>query len=353
MWRTEKPLLNSRVEFRLIGDATLFELRADFSIYEDLHIYACRLENLKPESVYEFRVVSENRATDWKKLSTPGFGRFQMLIFCDSQCVDYGVWKSVADMASKNFPDAELATVIGDITDNGQYAPGWRGWHVGAAQLLATRIFAPVMGNHECYDPINWLNCLPIGYINHFVTPSNGNRKFDRYFYSFDYGSVHFIVLNTQFDELEPLLPGLEDEQRYWLRRDSVNCNRPWQIVLMHKDVFDYMVNDFNDIGDRFMPLFDELGIDLVLTGHLHTYRNRGHIFEKKKADRGPVYIMCGLAGDQRYKEKISAEFDDVAATPKDNYLVLNADAESLRLRCYSIDGNQIDDVMLNRPRKN
>ncbi len=295
MWRSEKPLVEPRVEFRLLGDDSLFELRAAFSIYDGLHIYSCRLENLKPESVYAYRIVSGERATDWKKFSTPGFGRFQMLIFCDSQCVDYGVWKSVADFASKKFPDAELATVIGDITDNGQYAPGWRGWHDGAARLLSTRIFVPVMGNHECYEPVNWLNCLPVGYLNHFVQPSNGSKKFDQYFYSFDCGSVHFIV----------------------------------------------------------MPLFDELGIDLVLTGHLHTYRNRGHIFEQKKADHGPVYIMCGLAGDQRYKEKISAEFDDVAATPKDNFLVLDADADLLRLRCFSIDGSLIDDFSLSKPDRN
>ena len=353
MWRSEKPLVEPRVEFRLLGDDSLFELRAAFSIYDGLHIYSCRLERLKPESVYAYRIVSGERATDWKKFSTPGFGRFQMLIFCDSQCVDYGVWKSAADFASKKFPDAELATVIGDITDNGQYAPGWRGWHDGAARLLSTRIFVPVMGNHECYEPVNWLNCLPVGYLNHFVQPSNGSKKFDQYFYSFDCGSVHFIVLNTQFDELEPLKPGLEEEQQYWLRRDSANCNRPWQIVLMHKDIFDYMLNSFGDVGNRLMPLFDELGIDLVLTGHLHTYRNRGHIFEQKKADHGPVYIMCGLAGDQRYKEKISAEFDDVAATPKDNFLVLDADAELLRLRCFSIDGSLIDDFSLSKPDRN
>lgn len=348
MWRLDHSL-DCRVEFRLIGDENIFSIRADSVNYEDLFIYNCRLENLKPESVYEYRVIADDRATAWKKFSTPGFGAFQMLIFCDSQCVDYGVWKSVADIADKNFPDAELVTVLGDITDNGQYAPGWRGWHDGAARLLSSRIFAPVMGNHECYEPVNWLNCLPVGYLNHFVQPSNGSKKFDGYFYSFDYGAVHFIVLNTQFDELETFLPALEDEQKYWLRRDVADCNRPWRIVLMHKDIFDYMRETFSDVGDRLMPLFDELGIDLVLTAHLHTYRNRGHIFEQKKSDHGPVYVMCGLAGDQRYSEKISAEFDEVAATPKDNYLVLDADAESLRLRCYSVDGSTIDDLRLKK----
>ena len=349
MWRSTERFENNFIEYKMIGDENIFSIRAECVQYEELFIYNGRLDALKPESVYEYRIVADDRATDWKKFFTPGFGRFQMLIFCDSQCVDYGVWKSVADLASKNFPDAELATVIGDITDNGQYAPGWRGWHEGAARLLSTRIFAPVMGNHECYDPVNWLNCIPIGYLSHFVLPSNGSKKFDGYFYSFDYGAVHFIVLNTQFDEIEPLMAGLEEEQQYWLRRDAANANRPWRIVLMHKDIFDYMQNTFSDVGNRLMPLFDELEIDLVLTAHLHTYRNRGRIFEQKKSDRGAVYVMCGLAGDQRYTEKISAEFDEVAATPKDNYLVLDANDKALRLRCFSVDGTQIDDILLRK----
>ena len=349
MFRSNEPLNDPFVEYRMIGGDQLLLTRPTLNPFEDLFIYSSKLESLKPESMYEYRIVAGERATDWRRLMTPGFGRFQMLIFSDSQCVDYGVWKSVADLADKHFPDAELTTVIGDITDNGQYAPGWRGWHDGAAQLLSKRIFAPVMGNHECYEPINWLNCLPVGYLNHFVQPSNGSRKFDGYFYSFDYGSVHFIVLNTQFDELEQLMPGLEDAQSYWLRRDVANANRPWRIVLMHKDIFDYMQDTFSDVGNRLMPLFDELGIDLVLTGHLHTYRNRGHIFEQKKSDHGPVYVMCGLAGDQRYTEKVSAAFDEVAATPKDNYLVLDADAEELRLRCFSVDGTAIDDLSIRK----
>ena len=349
MFRSTEPIKNIFIEYKMIGDDQIFISRPAVNRYEDLFIASSTIDQLKPESVYEYRIIDGDRATDWKKLSTPGFGRFQMLIFCDSQCVDYGVWKSVADLASKNFPDAELVTVIGDITDNGQYAPGWRGWHDGAAQLLSTRIFAPVMGNHECYEPVNWLNCIPVGYLNHFVQPSNGSTKFDGCFYSFDYGAVHFIVLNTQFDELEPLMPGLEDAQSYWLRRDVANANRPWRIVLMHKDIFDYMRDTFSDVGNRLMPLFDEFGIDLVLTGHLHTYRNRGHIFEQKKSDHGPVYVMCGLAGDQRYTEKVSAAFDEVAATPKDNYLVLDADAEELRLRCFSVDGTIIDDLSIRK----
>ncbi|MBQ9478409.1 MAG: metallophosphoesterase family protein, partial [Selenomonadaceae bacterium] len=349
MFRSTDPIENIFIEYKMIGDDQIFISRPSVNRYEDLFIASSTIDQLKPESVYEYRLINGERATAWKKFSTPGFGRFQMLIFCDSQCVDYGVWKSVADLASKNFPDAELATVIGDITDNGQYAPGWRGWHDGAARLLSTRIFAPVMGNHECYEPVNWLNCIPVGYLNHFVQPSNGSTKFNGYFYSFDYGAVHFIVLNTQFDELEQLMPGLEEAQSYWLRRDVANANRPWLIVLMHKDIFDYMQDTFSDVGNRLMPLFDELNIDLVLTGHLHTYRNRGHIFEQKKSDHGPVYVMCGLAGDQRYTEKVSAAFDEVAATPKDNYLVLDADAEELRLRCFSVDGTAIDDLSIRK----
>ncbi|MBQ9616457.1 MAG: metallophosphoesterase, partial [Selenomonadaceae bacterium] len=103
-----------------------------------------------------------------------------------------------------------------------------------------------------------------------------------------------------------------------------------------------------------FMGAFDALGIDLVLTGHLHTYRNRHHIFAGKPADHGPAYVLCGLAGDQRYPGIwIDPVFDKVTAPQPetDNYLTLDAASETLRLRCYLPDGTVIDDMTLSHAR--
>ena len=34
---------------------------------------------------------------------------------------------------------------------------------------------------------------------------------------------------------------------------------------------------------------------------HLHTYRNRGHIRNFQRNEKGPLYILTGVAGNVRY----------------------------------------------------
>ena len=346
MWESETEE-NFLLEYKLVGEEV-----AHFSEVKrrDL-IYSCALENLKPESLYKFRIVAGERATSWQNLRTAGDGAFQMIIFSDSQCEHYEVWQKTADIADENFPDAELITVNGDLVDNGEAAYQWRAWHLAATKILSERTFAPVMGNHECYG-VDWFNALPIDYLNQFALPANGSKKFGGYFYSFDYGAAHFFMLNTQFAELDALNPGLQDAQEYFFRRDAAQVNRPWKIVFMHKDIYDYAQDKFNDIAERFLELFDELEIDLVFTGHLHTYRNRGKIFARKKSARGTTYILCGRAGDQKYVEPHS-DIDDVTYPnlrgEPESFIVLNISATEINLLSRTVDGEILDEFTIRK----
>ena len=281
--------------------------------------------------------AAENLQTDDKNF-------FKMLVFADSQCVDYKVWKKVADFADKTFPDAEVATVIGDLVDNGAADYQWREWFSAAENLLHDRIFLPVIGNHECYN-LDWKFCLPENYLQKFNV---------EHFYSFDYGEATFFILNNNFEELNEFLPELQQTQENFLREKVFQSNKTWKIVLMHKDIFDYAENKFDDIGKIFMPLFDELKIDLVLTGHLHTYRNRGKIFDFKKSDKGTCYILCGRAGDQKYLENIS-EIDDVTFPNADKvfepetFIEVDISEKILTLNCLTFDGEFVDKFTLKK----
>lgn len=351
MWQTDEEIKNFQLEFFLVGEENANFAEVGYNFFDKSFIYFCLLENLKPESLYKFRIICGDRATDWKNLKTCGQNKFQMLVFSDSQCENYKAWQKVADSANKNFPDAEIFLVNGDIVDNGQANFQWNLWFDSTKNLLSEKIFVPVMGNHECYD-LNWQNCLPQGYLKNFILPKNDEKNFEGFFYSFDFGAAHFFVLNTQFAELEKFLPKLQDSQNYFFRRDAANTNKIWKIVFMHKDIFDYAQNNFNDIAEIFMPLFDELEIDLVFTGHLHTYRNRGKIFAQKKSPNGTTYILCGRAGDQKYIEP-NSEIDEVTApnikTEKESFISLEIDEKILNLTCQTIDGEIFDKFSLKK----
>lgn len=264
---------------------------------------------------------------------------FQMIVLTDSQCVNYNVFQRTADAAVRNFPNSKIATVIGDLVDNGEANYQWEAWRKAARKLLHNRIFLPVMGNHECYNH-DWLCYLPTHYLNQFDFPDNGT-DFKGYFYSYDYQNVHFLIVNTQIDELEDLVPGLFEAQTEWLLKDRSPL--PWKVVLMHKDIYDYAQDKLDPIGEKFMPLFDKINVDLVLTGHLHTYRRRKYF-----KGHTPLYILCGLSGDQHYTEP-ERSVDEVSATPEDNYLILESTAKNLRVRCFDVNGPLLDDIILTR----
>lgn len=339
MWQAdsaEKFLL----EYKLVGEEI-----AHFAEVENReNIYFGALEGLKSESLYKFRVISGENATDWQNLRTAGDGEFQMLIFADSQCENYEIWRRTAEIAAENYPDAEIFAVNGDLVDNGEADYQWRAFFDSAEKLL-DKIFVPVMGNHECYG-VDWFNALPNGFLKNFALPNNNSKDFGGYFYSFDYGAAHFFILNTQFAELDKFKPKLQAAQEYFFKRDAANQNRPWKIVFMHKDIYDYAQDKFNDIADIFMDLFDELEIDLVFTGHLHTYRNRGRLFKRKKSPRGTIYILCGRSGDQKYVEPHS-NIDEITCknlqTEPESFIALNISADEINLICQTVDGEILD----------
>ena len=244
---------------------------------------------------------------------------------------------------------------MGDLVDNGEAAYQWRQWFNAISAYMPSKIFVPLMGNHETYN-LNWKCRIPHAFLNFFAVPDNGSAAFQRYYYSFDCGPVHFIVLNTQFEELDPIKPGLMEEQLQWLGQDVVASDKPWKVVLMHKDIINYdnldssePLADIDEVGKRFMPYFDELGIHLVFTAHQHTYRRHGHIYNFEPSDRGPVYIDTGVAGNCRYSVPRTKRFDKIMLPQPetDNYLTINASNKDITVQCFLPDGQLGDSFVL------
>lgn len=137
------------------------------------------------------------------------------------------------------------------------------------------------------------------------------------------------------------------------------SSSKKWKVVMMHRDVLTYRINGrperregIEDEGVQFRPLFEELEVDLVLTAHLHTYRNRGHIFNFESSDHGAVYILTGVAGNVRYYNLwIDHALDRyVAPQPEtDNYLTMDFSENTIAVRCYLPDGTLLDETVLQK----
>ena len=288
---------------------------------------------------------------------------FSALVFPDSQSNDYSGWQELARSAYERNPDADFFINMGDLVDNGEDHRQWEAWFDAVAPLSANIPVAPIMGNHETYDQ-NWKVRLPKGYLAQFAVPEIGSEPFRRYYYSFDYGPAHFIVLNTQQDETNDFHAGLLDEQQAWFAEDiaaSRAKKTPWNIVLMHRDPIQYSFQSssrsnraegFSDDGRVWMPLFDAHGVDLVLSAHLHTYRNRGHIRNFQRDAGGPLYIITGVAGNVRYPNLWKDHSLDEVVAPQpevDNYMTVKGDAQHIEIQSFQPDGSLIDTAKLEK----
>lgn len=367
MWQSDFAEEKPRVEIRVKGQQDVRTVQAGEEAFQDgkakTFIHTAHLEGLQPGTQYEYRLCYGKKATDWMPLTTFQGNRFKALIFPDSQSADYSVWKATAMPAWQRNPDAQFFVNMGDLVDNGQDATQWNAWF-DVVEPMAEKIpVAPVMGNHETYD-LNWKVRRPEAYMKLFSLPGNGYAQYPNRFYSFTVGDVHFVVLDTMFSEMKDFEPDLEQDEIQWFRKDLEQNRKKWNVVLMHKDPLQYAFNPatrpgrerqegIGSVGEVWMPLFDEYGIDLVLSAHLHTYRNRGHIRDFRHNPDGPLYILTGVAGDVRYPSlwKQHPLDETVAPQPEtDNYLVMTTTEDELQLQAFLPDGTLLDTARLEKP---
>lgn len=138
--------------------------------------------------------------------------------------------------------------------------------------LLRNVPYWPVYGNH---DARRW------AFYNIFSFPENaeagGVPSGDEHFFSFDYGQVHFIFLDSHSSDRTR-----DGDMLHWLKRDLAATRQPWLIALFHHAPYSKGSHDSDDPGDskgrmiemreNALPILEAAGVDLVLSGHSHVY---------------------------------------------------------------------------------
>lgn len=359
MWQSDYAEENPVVEYRQAGDDdSLMQLPASSDAFSDdgvtTYIHTAAVSDLKPGTAYEYRVGAGDKRSDWQSFHTAQGHDFKALIFPDSQSSDYSVWAATAQPAWQRNQDAQFFINMGDLVDNGQYHYQWNAWFDVVGDMIARIPVVPLLGNHETYDK-DWKVRMPEAYLHLFALPRIDREKYQNQFYSFDYGDVHFVVLNTQSQELADFEPSLDEDEVAWFKEDMAKTTKKWKIVLMHKDPLQYgfanrpqpREEGFSPEGRLWMPLFDQYGVDAVLSAHLHTYRDRGHIRNFQRDESGPLYLITGVAGNVQYpglwKQHSLDEY--VAPQPEtDNYMTLEATDDSLTFRSFLPDGQLLEE---------
>ncbi|HNV30470.1 MAG TPA: metallophosphoesterase family protein [Cyclobacteriaceae bacterium] len=181
------------------------------------------------------------------------------------------------------------------------------------APLMNSIPFYMILGNHDVYgvefdktqDGLAYFyyNDLPLnGPITDLVVKPTGPEELVKSFkantkpryprisnYSFEHGNVHIACIDAN-TYTNPLDPGLVQ----WLAEDLRNSRADWKIVSYHHPGFNSSKAHYDYQYMRLLsPILEQLGVDLVLTGHVHNYqRTLPLTFDPKKDSTGTRYVV-------------------------------------------------------------
>merc|ERR1711974_390100 len=113
---------------------------------------------------------------------------------------------------------------VGDLSYANGNQPIWDTYGRIVEPLASHKPYMPLVGNHENYD-----NFIPFSYRYALHTLENGAGDF---YYSFDFGCVHFIALSSETDY------NANSPQYNWLIKDLELVDRqvtPWIIAGWHR----------------------------------------------------------------------------------------------------------------------
>jgi hypothetical protein len=140
---------------------------------------------------------------------------------------------------------------------------------------LKQSVLWPTIGNHDSAGLPNPVKPLP--YHNIFVLPQNGEAggvaSGTEDYYSFNYGNIHFVCLDSFTTARTPGSPMLT-----WLQNDLAANTKDWLIAFWHMPPYSKGSHN-SDVEDELMemrqyvlPILENFGVDLVLCGHSHAY---------------------------------------------------------------------------------
>ncbi len=227
------------------------------------------------------------------------------------------VWLWLGDNAYQSGTDAEYQlTVFGPPN--------------GYDSIFRYLPFMPCPGNHDyeeisppqdTRDPLTHTGV----YYDIINVPTNaeagGVASGHELYYSYDYGNVHFISLNSELGApitaahdwtgVNVLSPFTTSPMLEWLRDDLENNDKPWVIAYFHQPPYSKGSHDSDDgielymkaMRTNYIPVLEEYGVDLVLNGHSHVYERsfpiKGHYGNSSSWDAGIHLVSPQCGSDQ------------------------------------------------------
>ncbi|XP_041003557.1 purple acid phosphatase 15 isoform X1 [Juglans microcarpa x Juglans regia] len=311
------------LRYPLIHEATGYSL-----VYSQLYPF----EGLKPSTLYYYRCGDPSLPAMSKIYSFRTMPASHPRSYPDKIAVvgdlglTYNTTTTISHLIS-NKPD--LVLLVGDVTyanlylTNGTgsdcyscsfpqtpihetYQPRWDYWGRFMQNLVSKVPIMVVEGNHEIEAQAGSQTFS--AYSSRFAFPSEESGSSSTFYYSFNVGGIHFVMLGAY------IAYNRSADQYKWLERDLASVDRsitPWLVAAWHPPWYSSYQAHYREVECMRVAMEELLysyGVDIVFNGHVHAYERSNRVYNYTLDPCGPVYITVGDGGN---REKMAIKHAD------------------------------------------
>ncbi|WP_437881366.1 metallophosphoesterase [Pseudomonas sp. LRF_L74] len=316
-----------------------------------------RIDDLKPDTPYVYRVKGSAGWSEWHQFRTAQarFAPFTFIYLGDVQNDILSIASRTVRQALRSVAHPALVVHAGDLVAQGEklaHDDEWGEWNQAGGYAYASIPQLTASGNHEYLDTL-----LPDGresrrlgphFPAQFALPRNGAAEVADTSYFVDYQGVRFSVL----DGTSALDLGTLNAQTEWLEHTLSSSQARWNIVVMHQPIYSCArPTDAETLKAAWQPLFERYRVDLVLQGHDHCYSRISEDAGREASAKarqahhpiGPVYLVS-VTGSKMYglNERAPHQTDRVAEDTQ-LYQTITVEQDRLQVRAYSADERLYD----------
>ncbi len=236
----------------------------------DYYIHRVTLSNLLPGMDFAYQLVNEDAESPIYYFSTPNSGDFSFVLAGDPQlgeskdtAKDRAGWALALDRMANHevFEDSAFVLIAGDHVDEKNNEEHFD--DLLHHDPLTEIPMANVIGNHESKSEI---------FSQHFFRPNESTE----YGVTTAGGDAYFIFNNVLFFLINSNDKDTEEHRAFM---EAVIAQHPdvlWKVVALHHSLYTVANHAYDDSilsrREELVPLFRELGIDVVFSGHDHVY---------------------------------------------------------------------------------
>ncbi|KAL8139125.1 hypothetical protein V2J09_005126 [Rumex salicifolius] len=295
-------------------------------------IHHVRITDLRPNTLYYYScgdpsIGAMSQIYSFRTMPTSGPQNYPgRIAIVGDLGLTYNTTTTISHVISS---DPDLLLLVGDVTyanlylTNGTgsdcyscsfpstpihetYQPRWDYWGRFMQTLVSKVPIMVVEGNHEIEDQAN--NITFAAYSSRFAFPSEESKSSSVFYYSFNAGGIHFIMLGAYVEYNE------SSEQYRWLERDLAKVDRsvtPWLVATWHPPWYSSYKAHYREaecMRVAMEGLLYSYGVDIVFNGHVHAYERSNRVYNYTLDPCAPVHITIGDGGN---REKMAIKHAD------------------------------------------